>query len=539
MSSEGKTRTLTIFRGLPWLKSADDFIDKEELRRARIVGLRRSLRFTGSLYIPAASSGEPDWVSFLREGVGDGLPAMISKGISAVLVVKHEKRFFAITFGHRGRGMLAGGAYELDFGLKVALNRVNSAQLRSVDTKSFEDVVISTRTQSSQRSELSAFGIDIYKDLLRGVVGEPKNTDIFKRIAGSDAAVVVTTLEFCELDELFEELSEAFESKDYIKEFPWVDRVKQVRDTKLLASLDGLLTDAIRSGQTGSMHLAPSQVVDWEKIESFSFSGSGQRNGWKSSELQLEGYLKNFPSGKLAQIDVDSLRRHMVRVKFTNRTLESEEFSVYDCLVWETDNGGTRYALMDGRWFEIEVSFARTILTEAATYLVPGSFLVAAGTGEDESAYNNRAAGIVQGMALLDKKLIRIPDTPSGIEVCDLMSIDGSFIHVKKRGQSSTLSHLFSQGSVSATLFSCDSTFREKLNERLTSDGNIQHASLVATAARPDPKQFKIVYAIIAKRDASGSFPELPFFSAVNLVQHGRQVSALGFEVQLRYIELR
>ena len=121
------------------------------------------------------------------------------------------------------------------------------------------------------------------------------------------------------------------------------------------------------------------------------------------------------------------------------------------------------------------------------------------------------------------------------VECCDLLSNQGEFIHVKKRGASATLSHLFAQGSVAAELFMQEGEFREQVRQRLAADGCAEHVGLIPEG-RPPAGQFKVVYAIIAKHDAQNRPPRLPFFSAVNLMQHHQRLQRLGMEASIRYI---
>jgi uncharacterized protein (TIGR04141 family) len=430
--------------------------------------------------------------------------------------------------------MLAAGTYELDFGLKVVLNRVDVKQLRSVDTKNFEDIVINTRKQTSRSSQLGAFGLDVSRDILRAVVGDPTDKTYFKRIAGSEAAVFTTELDFEQLGDICSELLDAYQSTDYRANFEWVDRVKEVRNPTTCDALDTSLLAALQNNNYGSMHLAPASVVDWEKIETFSFTGSGQTNPWASPELTLAGYLRAVGT-RLATLTIASLKRHSVLVKYTYSQDPVPEFSVYDCLVWDTQHGGQRYALMDGKWFEIEANFATRTLAAAAALHVPGQFLTPAPVGESEGDYNASVGAANPSYAILDCKNIRTDEMASSVECCDLFSDQREFIHIKKRSSSATLSHLFSQGSVSAELFVSSDTFRTKVRDQLNADQKTTHAMLIP-ADRPDASQFHVIYGIIAAHDARGNPPALPFFSAVNLVQHHQRLQRLGLAVSLRYI---
>ena len=65
--------------------------------------------------------------------------------------------------------------------------------------------------------------------------------------------------------------------------------------------------------------------------------------------------------------------------------------------------------------------------------------------GETERQYNVRVAGASNGaLALLDGSLVPYGGGRSSIEICDLLSIERMFIHVKAKTKSSTLSHLLS-----------------------------------------------------------------------------------------------
>jgi len=532
------TNKLTVFLGREGITKPGEVLNDEARTDATAYPLRRGRNFTGTVFLPPTKKSTPDWIHFLNQGLPEPLPRLFSSGVSAVMVLNFSDRQFAFTFGHAGRSMLMPGSYELDFGLKVVLNRVDVKQLRSIDTKNYEDIVISTRKQTSRQSELGAFELDISRDLLRGVVGDPADKTYFKRIAGADAAAFITELEFSDLGDICDELLSAYHGDEYKKNFDWVDRVKQVRDGNLEAVLDGLLLAALKSGYAGSMHLAPADVVDWEKIERFSFGGLRRRQICTYPELTLHGYLDTLGPEKLTELDATALRHHQVQIKYSNAPAATDEFSVYECLVWDTVHDGRHFALMDGRWFEIEPEFAKRVLQLVDSLYQPGPYLIAAQSGQDEKGYNAAVVAALPNYALLDRKTVRTANMASEVECCDLFSDHGEFIHVKKRGSSATLSHLFSQGSVAAELFIQDVEFREKVREQLTKDKFAAHASLIPTE-RPDPNQFRVIYAVISQHDKNGRPPPLPFFSAVNLMQHYQRLQRLNMPVNVRYIVLK
>lgn len=529
------TRVLSAFLARPGFLEPEHFINEEARLRALVRDLNPRRDFTGKIFLAPQNRNQPDWFEFLNTGLNEPLPGRYSASISAVLVVKHADHLFAFTFGHAGRGMLTPGSFECDFGLKVVLNRVDVNLLRSVDTKNFEDVVLNTRKQTSRGSQLGAFGLDVSRDMLRAVVGEPADRTFFKRIAGSEAAVFTTELGFDDLGDICAELLDAYQATDYRTNFEWVDRVKEVRDTAITDALDGALLSTIQAGAPSAMHLAPADIVEWEEIEGFAFTGSGRTQVCTYPELTLRGYVDTLGAAKLAQLTVPAFKRHQVLVKYTGADVPVAKFSVYECVVWDTQHAGKRFALMDGRWFEIEEEFAnRTILAANALH-VPGPFLIPAPAALSEGDYNDSVGAADATYAVLDRKNIRTDEMATAIECCDLFSNNREFIHVKKRASSATLSHLFSQGSVAAELFMSSEAFRAKVKERLASDQKATHAALIPDG-RPDPAAFRVTYAIIATHDAQGVPPPLPFFSAVNLVQHHQRLQRLGLATSLRYI---
>ena len=107
------------------------------------------------------------------------------------------------------------------------------------------------------------------------------------------------------------------------------------------------------------------------------------------------------------------------------------------------------------------------------------------------------------------------------IEVCDLMTERMDLICVKRLRDAPSLSHLFSQGSVSAHLYRSDDAYRDRVNREY-------HAKW------PDerPSRPTVVYAIGVAwfgplRDT------LPLFSRVNLRNHAATIRRAGLDVAL------
>ena len=74
-------------------------------------------------------------------------------------------------------------------------------------------------------------------------------------------------------------------------------------------------------------------------------------------------------------------------------------------------------------------------------------------------------------LLLMDKKTFKIGGNYDKIEVCDVLTEDRELICVKKMENSSSMSHLFSQGSVSATLLRRGGSGLTGLTDRVAAHG--------------------------------------------------------------------
>jgi uncharacterized protein (TIGR04141 family) len=133
----------------------------------------------------------------------------------------------------------------------------------------------------------------------------------------------------------------------------------------------------------------------------------------------------------------------------------------------------------------------------------------------------------------MDRELIRIADRDP-VELCDLLSRNRQFIHVKKRGSSSTLSHLFAQGLVSGELIFRDGTFRQASRDHV--DGLDDSFTESIPSDRPAPQECEVGYVVITRSDRETPLT-LPFFSLVSLRTAVRQLQDWGYKVAARAVK--
>ncbi len=296
--------------------------------------------------------------------------------------------------------------------------------------------------------------------------------------------------------------------------FGFVDSVLAVSDPVLRRELDNDLLAAVLGRIPSDVYLAPPEPIVYEDVGGFLYFR--ERHADAHDEMDLQDYRQRVDPNTLTLRD---LRSHTVRLVGASTGTE-RDWSIYRCLVYETHLRGRTYLLSEGDWFELDPSFVERIDGGVASIPTGTLALPAAIEGEEERAYNERAAAEA-GLALLDRKLVSIGGT--SIEVADLVSASGDLIHVKRKTQSATLRHLFAQGRISAeALEEVDAAVREAAAAHMDTDGRVGGALLRGPY---EARSKTVVYAVVASNAAE--LPgKLPFFSRLNLWQAHRFLTA-------------
>jgi len=168
-----KSRHLTLYLLSETVKHPVDAVANPG--RLKKHPLKSNAGIRGDLFVGQSRGKTPKWYEFVDQYVRPPLDPKLNQSVSGVLILEVGGRAFAATFGQAGRYYLKPDSWEPDFGLKVTLNAVNADQLRSVDLRTIEELTLSTRRQVSRASPLETFGLDVSRDLLRAVTGEPKD----------------------------------------------------------------------------------------------------------------------------------------------------------------------------------------------------------------------------------------------------------------------------------------------------------------------------------------------------------------------------
>lgn len=487
----------------------------------------------GKLFVKVSTEKKPKWSSFTENITGASLDELANRSSSAVLIIKTATATMAFTFGY-GRFLIDTKYFIHDFGIKTALNTLNHDSLRSVDLFTLEDQAVQKKSQASRESSVGVFGIDISRDVLRAVTGSPKNGVNLKNISGGDAVYSFgIEMDVDEISQLVDLLSGYYANDSYKSNFSWVDNIRKVKEKSEIDHLDAKLINKIKAKSTEITITIP-EIVQWDSIYGFSFTRT------KSSikpTIEPKEYLDNID---IATISVDSIKRDKL---FVYDVHENEsEHQIYKCIYFEHKETDKTYILFAGLWYEIDNSFvARVDSTlgkiNVSSLTFPRVYVwdeVKDGKTkskiESEGDYNERAS-TSHSYHLLDKKLIKSNRTTTPIELCDLMTDNKQFIHVKHRkGGSAGLSHLFAQGSVSAEILLGDKEFRKKARTVLKRVSSGLQDSVPLDSFKSDGVE--VVFLILGE-DSASLKSNLPFFSKVNLSKAFENLSQRGFEVSI------
>jgi uncharacterized protein (TIGR04141 family) len=399
---------------------------------------------------------------------------------------------------------------------------VDPAQIKSVDARTFDELTVHTRRGVSRDSAFSAFELDVTRNLLRGLTGRSHAKGLEGGITRADSLAMTSAVQLPGLPDLGKALLTAYRAKRYRKHFEFIDDMSAERDRVVIARLEERLLRALRDRDLDDLHLAIPEAIDWQGV-------AGVRFSFRIGDQELEPDPKVSVYRGLRDGDDITVKRlkadNVEAVDAADESVLRGRWSVHDCIVFETEYGGQVYVLSGGDWYCVKKSYRDKVEAFVRTLPTLDKGLPLASAADDEEQYNISAAKEI-GALNVDRSLIGVGG-PDRVELCDILTDDGVFIHVKKRGRSSTLSHLFAQGVTSTELLLQDDAF---LKAAATLVKSLDPAF---TKAIPDHlgarDEVKVAYVILSRSRRTTPFG-LPFFSLVSLQTAAHRLKAAGVE---------
>lgn len=500
------------------------FLIKKDIAKEKIFANdTKILKLTNKyeLHYKPTTEKTPKWVDTFFNDEIESSKLFRTRSVSAAMclerTIKDERRNFVVTFGF-GRYLLNDDVIEERFGLLTALNSIDENKMRSVDISTLESVLLNNRMQVSSLSEINDFNINENKDVLKAVTGRIEEKDISETISGRDSLIFSTGKTYKTIGPAIDRYYSIYKSDKYKKNFGWVDNILPIRSEEIINKLNQVTVQKLNSGDLDKIGISFPEILDWNDMEYFSIGSQGHVD-----DVDIQIVQKGLLDTVKDKITLEKLHNEKIYAynAFNQRV---KSWSVYKCLYVDLREANTQYYLYDGRWYSINSDFVREINTFYSKVKVSDlkfdNYDV-----QREDDYNERIAITYKDTyRLMDKKLKQIGG--SKIEICDLLSKNHEFIHVKKYTGSAVLSHLFNQGLVAAECLKSDGNFRDQVNKSLDTDFLIP-----SSKDNFELNKYEVVF-VIAQKNYKRK-PDIPFFSKVSLRNVGTTLSLLGFKYSI------
>ena len=476
----------------------------------------------GVLYYKKSYPSSPIWVNNFFNINIDELKSSSASGLYITKISYNSKSiYFGLSFGH-GWQMFKDGVIVEQFGIKTTLGLIKD-EIKKIEKKNFKNGLKDVSEQLGKIGSIANFGFDIEQDIMRAIVGEPEDQELYgKNIVGKDAVSLSIKKNVLEINDLLLELYKAYISNKYKERFDWFDNFSVVNNKKLITDLNNKIITKINNDNITDVifWLSIPEVIEWENTKCFQYEEKD--DAMEYQDIVFEDFKNSLKENEKIDIDIDLLKKRKVKqVNMNDQVIQ--EWSIYNCLYAEIDLDNEKYLLVSGKYYKVDKDYKKQVEDE---FSVDTSFVLPdwekpkyenvynAAVADNDNNYQCLDGGVNQGNLIGKGK----------IEFADLVKSNKYLIHVKKYGSSSVLSHLFSQGLVSATLLLTDKSFRVEVNNKLVDS----HKNVV-TDSNPNPDEYTIVYAIGTSKDDL----KLPFFSLVNYKNAKRQLQLYRYKVLL------
>lgn len=442
--------------------------------------------------------------------------------IARVKVEDEIEKTFAVTMGY-GKHLLENEVVENDFGLKVVLNTISHDNLRKIIKTNIGGNRKTSSEQLPLASVIDEFGFDVENDLISAITGLSNDYKITEgMMSGSDLLSLNVEVDITNLSTFLKKVYKKYCSTEYKKNFGWIDHIKKVRDTRLISKLEQRAVELIKENSP-NIWMAVPEVIEWENIKGFKYTKDDLED-----DIEISKVIDSFRNGFG---DFNQLKsKNITAISNTDGECTYAAWKASKCLVGEVEVEGKVYCINNGYWYCVERDFVKSVNDEYESIPVSNMTFMECKAGK--IAENDYTLEFVNSkpdyMICMDKKTIYHGGGRSQVELCDILTNDGKYIHIKPYSGSATLSHLFNQSVVSAELVISDKDFLKKANEKIL-EVTDKEEFLIRDEQHPD-----VILAIISKDDVDR--PNIPFFSKVALRHTRRRLMAYNCSLEIKNI---
>lgn len=483
----------------------------------------------GTAYIKQTVSSHPSWQEkFFKNRVSmnsttNGV-AMISR-----VEVDGKQETYVVSFGLQGRHIIKGDMFDDRFGLKTALNMIDSKTLKQIGKNELTGSNRVTQQQISTGTTIAGYEFDPFGDYIKSIVGNAlPEFGIKGALKGSASLAINKEVDIDNINDALCDITRIYRSDKYKEEFEWIDYLYPVTSK---AKKEALYKAAIEhlNKRDGNVWFAVPELFDVAQVGYFAFGGLEMNDILFDEILEEEG----------GELQVSDLNRDVRAYDNENGNL-IKAWKLRKCLCGEVELNGEVFGASDGNWFKVDKDYSERVNEQyLSVELYDGAFddfdndidtRIQKRSGKtvsvvSEGAYLKRMADTHPSrFVLMDG------DTVMSMEVCDLVAED-ALIHAKRYRSSDTMSHAFFQGLNSATMLVQDAVFLERANGKIHAQ-NQDSSFLIDNGRKKD-----IVFAIITK-DRSDR-PHLPLFSKISLMHAISRLKAMGYKGKLAAIHIR
>ena len=420
---------------------------------------------------------------------------------------------FVISFGGADQAFESSKFID-DFGIKICLNVVD--KFSSISKSNISTTMSNNKEVSTKKDEFGSFVFNVETDLIKGVSVKAKEDNGITdgTLSGNIALSLSTESNINDVDELLKKLISIYKSDDYKKKFQFIDNIKAIKNKELEKKIQEKVVDSIKAKSFEKVWFGSPDFDSWEKVSYFKLEFGRKEEEY--ADLYIEDIVNDF------EIDsYESLNKIKVHPIYDDDDY-GYTVKLSECLYGEVNIDDDTYIINNCNYYLINRDYVAEINKQYDNIEIIGK-LPMKESKMSENKYNEFASKKEVDLGLFDCKLFN--KKSNSFELCDLYDYKNNmFIHVKKYGASSLLSHLFFQALNSAKYF--------KSNKHEVIDFYKENFKLEV----PDVDNYKVAMAIIAKNEIKDKKIPIPFFSKMSVVSTIGELKRMGYEAGIIFI---
>lgn len=515
-------------------------LDHEQLDR-----LGAELHYPEALGVPAV------YLTYGKEEAADTwcMPNARTTGIpvfepvrrtGALLLLAVDSQVYAVTCGN-GYRLVPDALKDKRFGLRFAIRMIDPRHISGAVTKALGR----PRTDISlvpAGTSVPALGIRDQARVVRRLGGHLDDVPLTRSRHANGRACTAQGgvglrlplgIEPADLVEDLRTITRVCQGDIPHPELEFVDHIVPVTDAVTRAGLDAALDRLLGAPPDGRISFSVPFDLHHTYAEATAYrTRIGSTDAFLSDAFDLSYVLTRARICR-AGARLAALRDGTVTLHRDSSPRCSVPLAITHALDWlqaDISLGSRKYCLLDGDWYELGAGYLdsvrdglRRVFTDAAVYGLPPWPGAA-----NERTYNRAVAKARPDWLFLDGKFISSPlKRTDRVEICDLLTPDGTLILVKQASSSGSFSHLLGQAQVAVDLLLNSFEARAQFIRRVTQDsgGKIKL-----------PEDFTPRRLVLALRHKSGVTvtPDSLFaFSQITLHQTVRDLTARGMSVDV------